>query len=141
MKLQVLDKRRPTDPIENYKIAYVSDQGLDLNGISDNECEEILASDFCDSVPLQSILEGIQMLIKKLRIGGTVVVGGTDLRAFCKAVLGGAIDPLTASHIVHGSNSLSSVEMTTNTMAELGLQVVETHLNGLHYEVKCARGK
>lgn len=142
MKLQVLDSRvDQSQGIENYKIVRVSDQGLDLHGVSDNECEEILAPDFCDSVPMQNILDGIQILLKKLRLGGTIVIGGTDVRAYAKAVLGGAIDFMTAASLINNARSFTNLEMTRNTLSELGLQVIETHINGIHYEVKCVRSK
>ena len=57
MKLQVL--RSDQDPIENFKQVVVTPNEINLEDISDNECEIIIAPDVIDSFSAQNIAKRV----------------------------------------------------------------------------------
>ena len=137
MKIQIL--RQDQKPIEGYQQITVDRNSLDLATVSDNECEFILAPDVLDSFSGDGAGQVIQALYSKLRLGGTLVIGGTDVRLFSKAVLNGAVGVMDASNIVTNCHAMTSVEMTKVTLQGLGLFINSTSLDGLHYELKATR--
>ena len=125
--------------IENYRHVVVSDNYINFMDISDNECEEILANDVLDSFSADKVGECIQTLAKKLRMGGTLVVGGKDVRLFSKAVINGLIPEHEASELVGSVNSMTSLNSFLPVFGQLGLGVLTTQISGMHFEVKATR--
>jgi|14BtaG_2_1085337.scaffolds.fasta_scaffold68754_2 hypothetical protein len=139
MKLQII--RGIQEAIDGYQIITVNNDSLDLGSITANECEFILASDVMDSFSINHSGEILGALRSKLRINGELVVGGTELRAFVKAVANGLIAPEDASSVVSQNNSMTSVHAVREMLMSLGLEIVSSHINGLHYEIKAKRVK
>ena len=52
---------------------------LDSERVADSECSDILCPNIIDYIPFQIILPVVQNYIKKLRRGGNITIGGTDL--------------------------------------------------------------
>lgn len=138
MKIQITKMNQK--PIENYKQIIVSDDFINFLDISDNECSEVLANDVFDSFSIEKIPDCIQSLVKKLRMGGTMVVGGKEIRLFCKAILNGAMNPMDASSLVKSLQSMSTLDLIVPLIEHSGLQILSTQLNGIHYEIKAKRG-
>ena len=139
MKIHVI--RADQQAIENYKRVTVSNNLVDLSEISDNECELILANDAMDSFSVSKGGQLITSLLSKLRMGGEIVLGGTSLRVFCKYVLNGQLDEAQASELVGAYSSLTNVEPLVQAFNGLGVEVLETSISGLHYEVRGKRRK
>lgn len=110
-----------------------------LTNISDNQCDFILASDLLDEFSIQEIPEIVQSLIKKLRINGTLVVGGTDLRVFCKNVVNSQLNELQAAEMIKSKQSMTSLQETLNLVQNLGLKIQSSQIVGNHYEVTAVR--
>ena len=138
MKIHVLKENQPH--IENFKRVDVSDNQIDLSEISDNECILVLANDSLNSFSIANIPSFIQSLVKKIRINGALVVGGTEIRLFCKNVTNGSINEAEASKIINDVQSMTTVYETENIIKSLGLNIESTQLNGVHYEIKAKRG-
>ena len=51
---------------------------LGLDEVSDNEADVIFANDILDALPANVIQQTISQLATKLRLGGTLTVGGTE---------------------------------------------------------------
>lgn len=138
MKLQVVTK--DSDKIEGFTHVQCFGVQLDLSSISDNECELILAGDILDMYQTEALGEVIQQLVKKLRIGGEIVLGGTECRVFAKSVVNGLITENQASQIIANKKSLVSIETLKEAVKSLGLNVIHTSIDGVHCEVKAKRG-
>lgn len=138
MKLQIIKKNQ--EGIGGYEIVKVDQPNtLELTHIIDNSCEIILASDLVDSFHVSVIPQLCQTLLSKLRLGGELVLGGTDVRFFAKYVSNGLIKPSEACNIVCTAYCMSTSDMIKEELAKLNLKIVSIHMDGLHYEVKAER--
>lgn len=137
MKLQLLNRDR--QEIEGYKVINVTDAKLNLSEIVDNQCEQIFAPDIVDSFPLQNVQELISGIVSKLRLGGEIIIGGTDIRLFSKAVANGVMPYGDASTAISLSLSMSTPDMIAEVLQALNLKIENIHMNGIHYEVKAKR--
>ena len=139
MKIHIV--REGQETIENYKKVTVSNNSVDLSDISDNECTFILAGDTLDNFSLENIPLFIQNLTKKVRMGGSLVIGGTDIRLFAKSVINGMNPENEASNMVGLVQSMSIIANTLDIIKSLGMQIESTQINGFHYEVTAKRGQ
>lgn len=136
MKLQVITNNQK--PIEGYKTAVVGDK-FDVSDVVANSCEFIMSPDACDAFHLQDFEQFISTLVGKLRLGGSIVLGGTDIRAFCKSVSLGIIPLQDASAMVANVRSMTSPDVVIQLLNKFGLKVETVNIDGLHYEVKAGR--
>lgn len=137
MKLQVL--REGQEKIDNYEHVTTSFNKIDVSHVIDNECEEILATDSLDDFTAEAVPQLVHALVSKLRLGGQVSIGGTDVRLFSKAVLNGVMTSTEASQTVSSINSASCAVSVRDALESAGLQVLDTHMNGIHFEIKARR--
>ena len=112
---------------------------LGLDEVSDNEADVIFANDILDALPANVIQQTISQLATKLRLGGTLTVGGTELRTFTKNVTNHMISEDQAIEIISNSQSMVNVNKLSDLMRSIGLEIETTTINGLHCEVKCVR--
>ena len=139
MKIHVL--RPDQQAIENFTRVNISNNLVDLTQLSDNECELILANDAIDSYSIDRVAELVQSLVSKLRLGGELVLGGTSIRLFCKQVLNSQLDEQQASQIIGSVASLTSPQPLVQALSSMGLEILESTMSGIHYEVKAKRVK
>ena len=85
------------------------------------------------------IPELLQALVSKLRMGGEISVGGTDIRLLSKSIINGSITQEEGSAIISSLYSVSSLQIVPEALEHLGLTIVDTHMNGIHFEVKARR--
>jgi hypothetical protein len=137
MNMQIL--RAGQAGIAGYETVMVDTNSLSLGVASDNQCRTILAPDILDSFNLELIEQLIGQLTQKLRIGGELVVGGTDIRLFTKAVLNGMLDIRAASKIVSATQSMMPADMVAALLSARGLAVKSIHMDGIHFEIKTQR--
>ena len=138
MKLHIL--RSDQDPIENFKQILVTPNEINLEEVSDNECETIIAPDVLDSFSVPNIAELINALLSKLRLKGEISIGGTDVRLFSKCILNGELSVSEASNVVGQVESMTALPMIQDMLTSAGLRVLSSHLNGIHFEIKAKRG-
>ena len=138
MRLQIL--RKDQEPIQNYQHVFIEDGNIDLTQIVDNQCKSIVASDIFDSFSSTSRLELIKAMTSKLRIGGELVVGGTDGRVLAKMITNGSLDIEEASSVISNLRAVASANIVSEAIQQFGLRVMSATINGLHYEVKAVRG-
>jgi hypothetical protein len=138
MKLQIV--RPDQESIENYTRIDIAPNTIDLSMVSDNECTSILANDILDSFSVENIPSLLEQLVKKIRMRGELIIGGTDIRLFCKFVVNDQMDELSATRLLGSLQSMTVFSHTTNSLKDLGLNIVSTQISGSHYEVKASRG-
>lgn len=139
MKLHV--RSQTQEPIGGFETLVVERNNIDLSKISDNECEVILAADVLDSFTCASVEQLVAALVTKLRLNGEIILGGTDIRLFAKALTNGLITLEDASNVITNVHSMTNIEKTREVLIGAGLEVQSAHLDGIHYEVKAKRVK
>ena len=137
MKIQITTANQ--EHIAGYREISIKDGKIDFQEISDNECTFILANNVLDVFPAQQVKPCILELVKKLRLGGTLVVGGTDLRIFSLNVINGMLTPDEASNIISSVSSMNNAGTITEIIRELNLTIVSTQIGGVHYEISAER--
>lgn len=138
MKLQII--RTNQESIDGYEVAKIErPNALELSHIVDNSCETILAADVMDSFDAVAAPQVCQGLVSKLRLGGEISIGGTDVRLFCKSVVNGLLQPQDACRLVTATYSMSTSDTIVEELTKLKLSILSVHMDGLHYEVKAVR--
>ncbi len=137
MKLQIVLPNQPS--IENFERVEVRPNSMDLSSVSDNECTMILASNVVDSFTIDKIGDLIPSIIKKIRMGGELVIGGTDVRLFAKMLLNDQITELQACEIISSVQSMSNLNIVLQALVRAKFEILSTQITGLHYEIKAKR--
>ena len=137
MKIQITTSNQ--EHIAGYREVSIKDGKIDFQEISDNECTYILANNILDVFPAQQAKPCILELVKKLRLGGTLVVGGTDLRIFSLNVINGMLQPNEASDIISSVSSMSDAGTIADIIREMNLAIINTQIGGVHYEISAER--
>jgi len=138
MKLQII--RPEQDTIGGYEVAQITQpNSVELSHIVDNSCESILAADLMDSFSSNSVQQVCKALVSKLRLGGEVSIGGTDIRFVSKFLMNGLLDVNSACQIITATYSMSTSDMVVEALKSLGLEIITVHMDGIHYEVKAVR--
>jgi len=140
MKLQIL-RSGQTEGIEGYTAIRAEVNALSLDIVADNQCDVILAPDIVDSFSLELIDTLIVQVLKKLRMGGKLVIGGTDIRLFAKAINNGVLELGQASRIVSSVHSMISADTMVELLRQKGLRIDSFHFDGLHFEINVQRVK
>ena len=138
MKLHIVKPEQ--ESIENYTRVDANPDSLDLSKVSDNECTMILANDILDLFHIDNVPQLLEHLVKKIRMGGELVVGGTDVRLFGKAVSNDQMDELSASRLIASAQSMTTFEQTSGILKAMGLKMLSAQISGIHYEIKVSRG-
>lgn len=126
--------------IEGYERVEVSENGdANLSGYSDNECSFILATDSLDFMGYDQARLFIMAARQKLRIGGTVIVGGIDIRLFARSVVADQINVEEANQVLFTKKSMLDTNTVSSIISDMGLKVVTTRIAGIHYEVEAKR--
>ena len=110
-----------------------------IETISNNEAEFILAGDILDDFPKQESIDVIQNLSRKLRMNGTLVIGGTDVRIFCKNVVNSILNENEASEIIRSKQSMTNLQETLDLLKSIGLKIQSSRIIGTHYEITAIR--
>ena len=138
MKLHIVKPGQ--ESIENYARVEASPNALDISMVSDNECTSIMANDILDLFSIDNVPKVLEHLATKMRMGGDLVVGGTDVRLFCKHITNDQVDELSAAQLIGNCESMTTLDQISNILQSLGLNVVSSQVSGMHYEIKAARG-
>lgn len=137
MKVQIVTTDE--EHVEGYEKVEIDDGNIDLAKFSDNECSFILASECLDTMGYDEVKSFILQARQKMRIGSSLVVGGTDIRLFARAIISGAISSENANRILSQKKSCADVNYVSKIMEDVGLSVVSTTVAGIHYEIEASR--
>jgi predicted SAM-dependent methyltransferase len=118
--------------------------------VCDGEAEEIVALDVLDYLVLYEVTKVIGHWVQKLKIGGTLIIGGTDMTLVCKSFAEGDIDLETANKMLHGIQTqphlVKRVNLTLLGVCNFlmqdcqGLQIMKKRYNGHNYIIEVRRG-
>lgn len=137
MKVHVVNKNE--ENITGYQRVEIGGGLADFQGCADNECTDILINNNLDSVDFNGVETLLQQARKKLRLGGTLVAGGTDIRLLSRAVISGAIAPDKANEVLYSKRSCSDVNRVIDILRSLDLTIISTKVSGMHYEIESTR--
>ena len=119
MKIDIVGN--PSDAIAGYKPVVINEDGfMDLFDISDSECTEIRANGIIDKFKASQLQGNLVSLLKKVRLGGKVVLTGLDCNILSRQLISGKLDELSFSAIVESSNSISSLKTVAQIVQSQG---------------------
>ena len=106
--------------------------------VEDSECKELIAEDVLDFLELSESRTVLSHWISKLRHGGKIIVGGTDIYEVCRLFYKQAIDLNTLNSIIHGNFSEPwDVKMGHSTLEDLqeflqsqGIKIIKKRIQG-----------
>ena len=137
MKLQILTN--PKEEIKGYKTYNLGQINLISEEVADNECESIIASNTLNLFSEQEVINFLNLLVGKLRIGGELVVSGIEQRLLCKNILLGTIDQTTVNQIILQSRSIVDQELVNQFLQSVNLQIEHSKISGITYEIRAKR--
>jgi hypothetical protein len=122
------------------QIVVTPNQGISMDEYSDNSCDSIFAPDILDSYSISNHQPLIGRMVQKLRLGGNLVVGGTNISSFCKTFTNGVMSEQDFSDIISKTTSMTKPDSIEKIIRGLGLEIETMSLDGLHFELKAKRG-
>ena len=137
MKVQIL--RQGEAPVQGYNPIFVEINRINLDGLAQNQCEMILASDIFDCVTYNNIEPVLQALLSKLRLGGQLVVGGTDYNLLGSALNNKLLSEQDAARLIGNISCVVDGHKIADGLRSLNLAVETMHMDGIHFEVKARR--
>ena len=139
MKIDIVGNT--SDAIAGYKPVVISEDGfMDLFDISDSECTEIRANGIIDKFKASQLQGNLVSLLKKVRLGGKVVLTGLDCNILSRQLISSKLDELSFSAIVESSNSISSLKTVAQIVQSQGLKIETQKLSGYTYQIVATRG-
>lgn len=137
----------PTDEAGYINVNTMSHSIYNLDGVcEDAECTEIVA-EVLDYVHAYKLLEVLKHWVSKLRHGGKIILGGTDILEVARLVVNGTMPISEANKAFYGEADLGCYiksgvfncgEMCT-LLKELGLVVDKKRVNGTKFVVEAHR--
>ena len=131
-----------TEPLSGY-ITTVPKLNID-DVASSNECTEISA-EVLDYIPSQHMLDVIKNYTSKLRHGGKIVFGGTDMMMVAKDIVTQRLNLVQANEILHGDfdsihkNGQISMADLIPLLESLQLKIMRKSFNGYQFIVEAVR--
>jgi hypothetical protein len=115
--------------------------------VCDAECEELIALDVIDFLPSNELDTVIDNWIRKLRHGGSITVGGVDMREVARGLVNQTLTMDRANILLYGAQRQPyEYRKSTLTMQKLlavfqtrGLKVIQKRLVNYYYHVKAER--
>jgi len=99
--------------------------------VDNGECQEIRALDVIDFVKSGNVLTTVQHWASKLKKGGTLCVGGSDIREIARNIFHGTMNEERANEYLYNVNdspwdikqSAGSLELMVNVFEKIGLKI------------------
>lgn len=138
MKLQVI--KNPQDvKIEGMPHVTIQEVFQGMSHVYDNQCEEILIGDTINSIPFNSIEKFLLLLIKKVRINGTIKISGVNLRALVLGVKNGTIEEKNFNEIIESCISITSPNMVADILRKYNLKIDTIKNESIYYGIEASR--
>lgn len=137
MKLHVIES--PEELIQGFESALVTDGGIVIDHVSDNECEQIIANNILEKFPLASVGAALQKIVSKLRMGGNINLSGIDANCFCKAFINDMTTKESMCEAINKCSSILEVKDVIAMLNGLGLEINYYRIAGVNYEISATR--
>ena len=117
------------------------------NLVLDSQCYEIIAEDVMDYLTMEDASLALSNWVQKLRHGGKIIIGGTDIYEASKQFNQGVIPIRDYNNIIHGTMDHPwEVKLSHNTVANLeaglrlhGIKILKRRINGLSMVIEGER--
>lgn len=112
------------------------------------ECMEIIAEDIVDYIPNADLENVVKNYVSKLRHGGKIILGGTDVFEVSKRISMQSKDISELNQLIYGVESptgwgfkrgISSIIYISSLLSQLGLRITKQRLNDCQYIVEAYR--
>lgn len=137
MKIQItenIDKG-----IENYTIVPILYGKIDLSLTPNNSVTHIVAIDALDSIPENLIVEFINNIIIKMRLGCEIIIGGTELAAISRDVISNNITTKEYNQLIFSKRGVYRSDDIIRLLNEANLTINNIQIKGYHYELTASR--
>ena len=139
MKIDIVGN--PADAIKGYKPIIINEDGLiEMFDVSDSECMEIRANGIVDRFKASQLQPSLVALLKKVRIGGEIILSGLDCNIISRQLISGKLDEATFGYLVESNNSISSLATVAQIVQSQGLKIKTQKLSGFTYQIVATRG-
>lgn len=110
-----------------------------LNEIIDNSCEYILANKLFDNLHINNFNPILDLLIRKMRLNGILVISGLDIKLLSKDITNDIINLEDISNIVYSIKSVGTILNMLEAIEKRKLKVITSKIVGNNYEIFCTR--
>lgn len=115
--------------------------------VEDGEAVDFLALDIIDYIPSNSVNDVITGWLKKIRHGGTITIGGIDLREVAHAILHHQINLTEANILLYGAQrapwdyrkATLTIQHVIQALKEQGMKLERKQIVQYHYFVTAKR--
>lgn len=125
--------------IEGYKMAPIIYGKIDIDKYSDNSVTEIIAIDAIGSIPTELLSNFLDQVVKKMRMGCTMTIGGIELGLLARNVVNGKINSEVFNGLVFKNRSIFSSVDIVNMLIQRNLVIDNVNIIGNNYEIKTSR--
>ena len=139
MKIQLT--KSESNIIDGFKTIVYTDPSKinDINTIINNSCEYILANTILDDFEISESQNIVNMLVSKLRIGGSIVILGHDIQMLAKMLISNDIGVGDISDLIKDKKSINTALNIILLLESNGLTVVSFTYNKFLYEITAKR--
>ena len=118
--------------------------------VDDSELTELVAYDVLDYIPITNVENVINNWVKKIRYGGKIILGGTDLLEVSKSLSQYRIDITEANLLLHGDQSkpylIKRVNFTATGLSDYlkyqyDFKIIKKRVNNYQMLVEAERPK
>jgi hypothetical protein len=115
--------------------------------VDDAEATDIIALNVIDFMPSSETNEIIAGWIKKLRHGGTITIGGVDIRDVSKAIIYQQLSLTDANFLLYGAQrapweykkATLTLQHLINALQGQGMEIIKKHSENFTYHVTARR--
>ena len=125
--------------IEGYKMAPIIYGKIDIDKYPDNSVTEIIAIDAIGSIPVELLSNFLDQVVKKMRMGCTMTIGGIELGLLARNVVNGKVNSETFNGLVFKNRSIFSSVDIVNMLTQRNLVIDNVNIIGNNYEIKTSR--
>lgn len=137
MKLQVITHE--SESISGFdQILIENDTCPEIDNVINHSCTDLLAIDCLDKLSYDSSVKLFGELVKKIRLGGTLVIRGIGLLVVGQQIMSESIDAQMFSSIVQNIKCVHDPRNMVNVLEKENFAVT-LYLRGVHYEITATR--
>lgn len=107
------------------------------------ECTEIIAEEIIDYISIDDLLDIVTHYVSKLRHGGKIILGGTDIIELSKDILRQNKTMVEVNHEIFGTSNLKKGCLALNdvvtVLSHLNLKITKQRLDGTKFIVEAIR--
>jgi hypothetical protein len=123
------------DKIENYNTIKLENFQDEMKEVINNSCTEVVAHNVIDKIKSVDIEKFVTILCSKLRIGGKIIITGTDLGTLSRGVINNTISSQDYSSIIENKASLNYMHNINAMLKKFNLTIDSGLIRGTNYEI------